>query len=381
MMGEIGVQRIYLDNSATTKPAKKVLKSMKPYFSCVFGNESSSHGYGRDASLAVEKARNQVAQTLNTNTSSVYFTSSGSESNSWAVVGLARANQSKGKHIITSEIEHDSVLNACKYLETQGFRITYLPVNEFGEIQPISLEKAITNDTVLVSLMTANNELGTINNIGALAKIAHNAGAIFHTDAVQAYGLLPFDVKALEIDALSASGHKIYAPKGSAFLYVKNGVKIDNIIFGGNQEFGKRGGTANTACIVGLGTACELMMKNRKAYFEKVTKTRKYFVEKLQQNFGNKIQINGKQENCMPSIVSVTLKNVDANIALISLDRKGIAVSRGSACTAGSSEPSYVITAIGKPEFASKTIRFSLSVHTTKREIDKTLKVLENIVK
>lgn len=381
MMGEIGVQRIYLDNSATTKPAKKVLKSMKPYFSCVFGNESSSHGYGRDASLAVEKARNQVAQTLNTNTSSVYFTSSGSESNSWAIVGLARANQSKGKHIITSEIEHDSVLNACKYLETQGFRITYLPVNEFGEIQPISLEKAITNDTVLVSLMTANNELGTINNIGALAKIAHNAGAIFHTDAVQAYGLLPFDVKALEIDALSASGHKIYAPKGSAFLYVKNGVKIDNIIFGGNQEFGKRGGTANTACIVGLGTACEMMMKNRKAYFEKVTKTRKYFVEKLQQNFGNKIQINGKQENCVPSIVSVTLKNVDANIALISLDRKGIAVSRGSACTAGSSEPSYVITAIGKPEFASKTIRFSLSVHTTVKEIDKTLKVLKNIVK
>lgn len=381
IMGENGLKRIYLDNSATTKPAKKVLKAMKPYFSCVFGNESSSHSFGRDASVAVEKARSQVAKTLNTNTSSIYFTSSGSESNSWAIIGIAQANKHKGNHIITSKIEHDSVLNACKYLGENGFTVTYLPVNENGEILPESLESAITGQTILVSIMTANNEVGTINNIKELAKITHKAGAVFHTDAVQAYGILPLDVKDLNVDALSASGHKIYAPKGSAFLYVNNKVKIDNLIFGGNQEFGKRGGTLNTACIVGLGKACEMMQERMQKNHKTIIGLREYFISELIKTFGDKIQFNGKNGGSVPAIISVSLKNVDANIALISLDRNGVAVSRGSACTAGSSEPSYVISALGKPEFASKTIRFSLSIHTTKKEIDRVIKALKTIIK
>ena len=255
------MKRIYLDNSATTKPAKKVLKAMKPYFYQVFGNESSSHSFGRDASVAVEKARAQVAKTINANTSNIYFTSSGSESNSFAIVGLAKANQEKGKHIITSKIEHDSILNACKFLEEEGFTVTYLAPNNLGEIEPETLEKAMTTDTILVSIMTVNNEIGTINNIKELARIAHSHGALFHTDAVQAYGILNLDTKELDVDALSASGHKIYGPKGSAFLFVKGSIKIKNIIFGGNQEFGKRGGTANTACIVGLGELQKLHLK------------------------------------------------------------------------------------------------------------------------
>lgn len=375
------MKRIYLDNSATTKPAKKVLKAMKPYFSCVFGNESSSHSFGRDASVAVEKARAQVAKAINANTSSIYFTSSGSESNSFAIVGLSKANQNKGKHIITSQIEHDSILNACKALEKDGFSVSYLPVNKFGEVEPETLEKALTPDTVLVSIMTVNNEIGTINNIKKLAEIAHKNGSLFHTDAVQAFGLLNLDTKDLDVDALSASGHKIYGPKGSAFLFVKNSVKIDNIIFGGNQEFGKRGGTANTACIVGLGEATFLAYENREKNFEKLKALREYLIKNLETKFGDKIIINGNPQNCTPAIASVSFKNTDANIVLINLDRNGIAVSRGSACTAGSSEPSYVISAIGKEEFASKTVRFSLSVHTTKREIDKTINQLLKIVK
>lgn len=375
------MKTIYLDNSATTKPSKQVQKAMKPYFSCVFGNESSSHSFGRKASVAVESARAEIAKAINTNTSSIFFTSSGSESNSWAIIGLARANQNKGNHIITSSIEHDSVLNACKYLETQGFTVTFIKPNKNGEILPEELEKAMTDQTILVSIMTANNEIGTINNIKKLAEITHAHDSIFHTDAVQSFGVLKIDVKNLDIDALSASGHKIYGPKGSAFLFVKNSIKIDNIIFGGNQEFGKRGGTANTACIVGLGDACKIACKNIEKNLQKLSETRKYFLEKLKQNFNDKIIINGNTNNCVPQIISVSLKNVDANIALISLDRKGIAVSRGSACTAGSSEPSYVISEIGKEEFASKTIRFSISIHTTKKEIDKTIKELKNIIK
>lgn len=375
------MKRIYLDNSATTKPSKKVLKAMKPYFSCVFGNESSSHSFGRDASIAVEKARAQVAKTINANTSNIYFTSSGSESNSFAIVGIAKANQNKGKHIITSKIEHDSILNACKSLEEDGFSVTYLSPNSKGEIEPQTLENAITNDTVLVSIMTVNNEIGTINNIKELARIAHSHGAIFHTDAVQAYGILQLDTKDLDIDALSASGHKIYGPKGSAFLFVKSSIKINNIIFGGNQEFGKRGGTANTACIVGFGEASYLAYQNIEKNRKILSNLHAYLVSKLESTFGDKIIINGNQQNCTPAIVSVSFKNTDANIVLINLDRNGIAVSRGSACTAGSSEPSYVISAIGKEEYASKTVRFSLSVHTTKKEIDKAINELKKIVK
>lgn len=375
------MKRIYLDNSATTKPAKKVLKAMKPYFYQVFGNESSSHSFGRDASVAVEKARAQVAKTINANTSNIYFTSSGSESNSFAIVGIAKANQEKGKHIITSKIEHDSILNACKSLEEEGFTVTYISPNSLGEIEPETLEKAMTPNTVLVSIMTVNNEIGTINNIKKLAEIAHSHGALFHTDAVQAYGILNLYTKDLNVDALSASGHKIYGPKGSAFLFVKGSVKIKNIIFGGNQEFGKRGGTANTACIVGLGEAAELAYKNIEKNVQTLSKTRAYLIDQLKTNFGDKIIINGNQENCTPAIVSVSFKNVDANIVLISLDRNGVAVSRGSACTAGSSEPSYVISAIGKEEYAAKTVRFSLSVHTTKKEIDKAVSELKKIVK
>lgn len=375
------MKKIYLDNAATTKMSKSVIKAMKPFLYDTFGNESSSHSFGRDASSGVEKARKQIADAINSNTSSIYFTSSGSESNSFAILGFASANQSKGNHIITSQIEHDSIINACKFLETKGFSITYLPVNNLGEIDEQDLEKTMTDKTILVSIMTANNEVGTIQNIEKLSKIAHKHGAIFHTDAVQAFGILPLDVKKLDVDALSASAHKIYGPKGTGFLYVKSGVKIDNIIFGGNQEFGKRGGTLNTANIVGFGKATEIAMKNLDKNYNILLENRNYFISKLKQEFKDDIVINGDQKNTVPAIISVSFKNKDANILLIGLDRQGIAVSRGSACTAGSSEPSYVLQAMGKTSDANSTIRFSLSKHTTKNELDKTIKELKKIVK
>lgn len=374
------MKKIYLDNTATTKVAKEVKKAMLPFFDEIYGNQSSSHSYGMEANFYVEQARSEFAKILNCKTNEIYFTSCGSESNSWAIVGLAMANKDKGNHIITTKIEHDSILNACKYLENFGFEITYVNVNSLGEVDVDELEKSITDKTILISVMMANNEVGTKQDIETIGKIAKEKNIIFHTDAVQVFGHEQIDVQKLNVDSLSASAHKICGPKGMGLLYVKNGIKIDNIIFGGNQEFGKRGGTLNTAGVVGFAKASELFYKNIEKNKQKLVFLRDYFIKNLKNALGSEIIINGNQENCMPQIVSVSFPNQDANILLIRLDQAGIAVSRGSACTAGSNLPSYVLEAMGLKDNANKTIRFSLSTSTTTKELDYVIKQLKNII-
>lgn len=374
------MKKIYLDNTATTKVAKEVKKAMLPFFDEIYGNQSSSHSYGMEANFFVEQARSEFAKILNCKTNEIYFTSCGSESNSWAIVGLAMANKDKGNHIITTKIEHDSILNSCKYLEGLGFEITYVNVNSLGEVDIDELEKSITDKTILISVMMANNEVGTKQDVEKIGKIAKEKNIIFHTDAVQVFGHEQIDVQKLNIDSLSASAHKICGPKGVGLLYVKNGIKIDNIIFGGNQEFGKRGGTLNTAGVVGFAKATELFYKNIEKNKQKLVFLRDYFIKNLKKALGSEIIINGNQENCMPQIISISFPNQDANILLIRLDQAGIAVSRGSACTAGSNLPSYVLEAMGLKENANKTIRFSLSTSTTIKELDYVIKQLKNII-
>lgn len=374
------MKRIYLDNTATTKVTKEVKKAMLPFFDKIFGNQSSSHTYGMEANFYVEQARSEFATRLNCKTNEIYFTSCGSESNSWAIVGLAMANKDKGNHIITTKIEHDSIINACKYLENLGFEVTYVNVNSLGEVDVEELEKSITDKTILISVMMANNEVGTKQDIEAIGKIAKQKNIIFHTDAVQLYGHENIDVQKLCIDSLSASAHKLGGPKGVGLLYVKNGIKIDNIIFGGNQEFGKRGGTLNTAGVVGFAKASALFYRNMEKNRQKLAFLREYFIKNLKNAFGSKVIINGNQENCLPQIVSVSFPSSNANIILIKLDQAGIAVSRGSACTAGSNLPSYVLEAMGLKENADKTIRFSLSTSTTIKQLNYVIKQLKNII-
>lgn len=372
--------KVYLDNSATTKMSKEVKKAMLPFFDEIYGNQNSSHSFGMEANYYVQQSREQFARVLNCKTNEIYFTSSGSESNSWAIVGLSMANREKGKHIITTKIEHDSILNACKYLETLGFDVTYIDVNELGEVNIEQLKNAITPQTILISVMMANNEVGTKQNIEKISQIAKENNIIFHTDAVQTFGLEKIDVNKMGIDALSVSAHKIYGPKGMGLLYLKNGIKIENLIFGGNQEFGKRGGTLNTAGVVGFAKATEISYKNLEKTQKNLKKLQNYLIFRLKTEFSNKIEVNGNLQNCMPQIVSVSFLNHDANILLIELDRAKIAVSRGSACTAGSNLPSYVLQAMGKQEQANSTIRFSLGKYTRKKDIDYVIKVLKNIM-
>lgn len=372
------MKKVYLDNAGTTKMDKSVVCSMKPLIKN-FGNESSSHFFGRNASKFVENARAQVASLINANTNEIYFTSSGSEANSWAIVGYMLANKDRGNHLITTQIEHDSVLNACKSLQNLGFDITFVKVDSLGNVDIAQLENSITDKTTLISVMMANNEVGTIQNIEQIAKIAKKHNISMHTDAVQTVGMLSIDVKTLGVDMLTISAHKIYGPKGAGALYVKNGIKIDNIIFGGNQEFGKRGGTANTLAIVGFGASCQLAQKNMQKNYSKMSYLKKYFVDSLHANFDN-IQINGNLDNSVPQILSVSFLGHDANIILIKLDQMGVAVSRGSACTAGSNVPSYVLQAMNLNDRLNCTIRFSMGKHNTKKDIDYTIKCLKTIL-
>lgn len=373
------MKKVYLDNAGTTKIDNLVVKSMKPLIKN-FGNESSSHFFGRNASKYVENARFEIANMINSNTNEIYFTSSGSEANSWAIIGFAFANKHKGNHIIVSQIEHDSILNACKFLESQNFKITYLNVDSLGRVDIEQLKNNISDKTILISVMMANNEVGTIQSIKQIATIAKEHNIAFHTDAVQTFGLIDIDVKQLNIDMLSASAHKLYGPKGVGMLYIKNGTKIDNIIFGGNQEFGKRGGTANTFGIVGFGMACKLARQNMNKTYDKILNLRNYFIEQLNKNFNN-IKINGDEQNTVPQILSVSFLNSDANILLIKLDQMGVAVSRGSACTAGSNIPSYVLQAMNLNDQLNNTIRFSLGKNNSKKDIDYTIKCLKKIIK
>ncbi len=374
------MERIYLDNSATTTLSPEVLNAMMPALTSVYGNSASIHSFGREASNLIDQSRDVIAETINAKSNEIYFTSSGSEANSMAIVGIAYANRNHGNHIITSKIEHESVLNACRFLEKNGFQVTYLNVDENGLINFTELLHAINPNTILISIMSANNELGTIQYIKAIAQTAKEKNIIFHTDAVQLYGHMDIDVQDMNIDALTISAHKIYGPKGAGALYVRNDVKIDPIIFGGNQERNKRGGTCNTAGIVGLAKACEIATRDMRANNHKLRQLSEYFTTKLSEEVEH-IVINANIRQKLPNIISVTFIGVDGESLLTKLDMNGVAVSTGSACTSNSLTVSHVMKAIGlSNDNARSTIRFSIGKNNSYEELDRAIAIIKKSV-
>jgi len=373
---EIMKKNIYLDHAGTTYVKKEVLKEMLPYFTEKFGNPSSVYKLGQENKKAVEHAREQVAHVLNANKNEIYFTSCGSEADNWALKGIAFANKTKGNHIITSKIEHHAILNTCKWLEENGFEVTYLSVDKDGVINLEELKKSIKNKTILISIMYANNEIGTIQPIEKISQIAKEKNIYFHTDAVQAVGNLKIDVKELGIDLLSLSGHKFYGPKGVGALYIKNGVKIDNFIHGGGQESKKRAGTENVAGIVGLGKAIELSYKNLYIYNKKMIELREKMIKEIIKKIPN-AKLNGHRTQRLPGNVNIAFKDIEGESLLLMLNMKGIAASSGSACSSGANQPSHVLKAIGLSDVeAHGTLRFTIGAENTEKEIDYVLNEL-----
>ena len=370
---------IYLDHGATTAVDERVLNKMIPYFNISYGNPSSMYGIGRQNKMVIERARQEVAKVINCNPKEIYFTSCGSESDNLALKGIMYANKEKGKHIITSKVEHPAIMNTCATLKKQGFDITYLNVDKEGFVKLDELRNAIRNDTVLISIMFANNEIGTIQNIMEISKIAKENNIIFHTDAVQAVGNIKIDVQKLGVDSLSMSAHKFYGPKGVGALYVKNDINIDRIQDGGHQEKGMRSGTENVAGIVGLAEALKIAYKELDENNKKILENRNYFIEKIKENF-KETTINGNLEHRLPGNINVTFKGKDSLEILLKLDEYGICASSGSACSTGEDKPSHVLTAIGlSPEEAFSTIRFSLGKENIKEDIDNVIKILASI--
>ena len=314
------MKEIYFDNSATTPIKSEVLNEMIPFLTTQYGNPSSLYSIGRKSKKAIENARKQVAELLNCDTKDIYFTAGGSESNNIALKAFAYANKDKGNHIITSKIEHSSILETCRYLQTQGFEVSYINVDEQGFIKLDELQQAIKSSTILISVMSANNEIGTIQPIEEIAQIAHNHNIIFHTDAVQAIGNIQIDVRKMGIDILSLSGHKIHAPKGIGALYVKNGIKFDKIINGGHQEKDKRAGTENVAGIVGLGKACEIVNKNIEKHIKNLSQLRNYYIKRIQKEMPNKIRINGSMEKRLPGNANISFENINSSELIFKLD-------------------------------------------------------------
>lgn len=372
---------IYLDHAGTTKVDERVLSKMLPYFNINYGNPSSAYFLGRRNKRAIEEAREIVAANIGANHKEIYFTSCGSESDNLALKGVAYANRNKGKHIITSKIEHPAILNSCKTLEKQGFNITYLNVDRNGFISLEELENSIREDTILISIMFANNEIGTIEPIAQIGKIAHAHNVYFHTDAVQAIGNVKINVKELGIDMLSMSAHKFYGPKGVGALYVREGVNFDRVQDGGHQEKGKRSGTENVSGIVGLASAINYAYKEFETSNAKLLNLRNYFISRLKENF-NGVKINGDLEKRLPGNINVSFPNANGGEILLQLDEYGICASAGSACSTGSSEPSHVLTSIGlSKEEAAGTLRFTLGKENTKQEIDYTIDVLRKLLR
>ena len=374
------MQKIYLDNAATTRVTNEVLTEMLPAFGQTFGNANSLHSFGREAQALVDKARDRVANAINAERGEIYFTSGGTEANNWALFGLAMANKAKGNHIITSAIEHHSIMDTCKKLEEMGFEITYLPVDSQGLVSIADLLHHINQKTVLVSIMASNNEVGTIQNLKTMATIAHEKNVLFHTDAVQAIGNFKIDVKDIGIDAMSMSAHKIHGPKGVGALYIKKGVKIDNIIYGGEQERGKRGGTLNVPAIVGFGKAMEVTASNYIIDCKKLKNLRDYFVSRVMEEIPDVLQ-NGHIHQRVSGMVSLSFTGVNGEALSNLLDLKGIAVSTGSACSSGSREPSHVLIAMGlSPEQAQSTVRFSFATDNTREQVDYVVDTLKSCV-
>lgn len=371
---------IYLDNAATTKMNDKVFEEMIPYLKDNYGNPSSAYKIGRDNKEIIENARKEVAEILNASPSEIYFTSGGSEADNMALKGIALGNIDKGKHIITSKIEHPAVLDTCKELEREGFEISYIGVNENGIVDLTELENKIRKDTILISIMLANNEIGTIQPIKKISKIAKKNNILFHTDSVQAVGNIKIDVQDMNIDALSLSAHKFYGPKGIGVLYLRDGIKFRKYLNGGHQERNRRAGTENVAGIVGLSKAMSLSYENLEENNKRIIELRNYFINEIKKNI-KKIKINGDLENRLPGNINVSFEFVEADNILHELDKRGIYISTGSACTTGSIESSHVLRAIGLSDgMAHATIRISIGKYNTKEEIDYAIKYIVEIV-
>lgn len=371
---------IYLDNAATTKTAPEVVEAMLSYFSEEYGNPSSIYGLAGESKKAVTDARETIAKSLGAQTNEIYFTAGGSESDNWALKATAEAYETKGKHIITSAIEHHAILHTCEYLEKKGFEITYIGVDENGILKLEELKKAIRPDTILISIMFANNEIGTLQPIREIGEIAKANGILFHTDAVQAFGQLEISVDDYHIDMLSASGHKLNGPKGIGFLYIRTGVKIRSFVHGGQQERGRRAGTENVPGIVGLGKAVERAFRLQKEKTEREIRLRDYLIRRVLQEIPY-TRLNGDAKRRLPNNANFSFQFVEGESLLIMLDMKGICASSGSACTSGSLDPSHVLLAIGLPhEIAHGSLRLTLSEETTKEDIDTTVDAMKEIV-
>lgn len=375
------MSRVYLDNNATTQVNEKVLEAMLPFYKDLFGNASSVHEFGRSAKMALEHSREIMAKAINANNATeIIFTSGGTESDNYAVKGVAHALRNKGKHIITSAIEHPAVLSTCKFLEKEGYEITYLPVDQYGVVDIEALKKAIKDTTILVSIMTANNEIGTIQPIKEISKVVKAKGIIFHTDAVQAFGKMPFDVKDLGVDMASFSAHKIHGPKGIGAIYLKKGTNITQFQHGGHQERNRRGGTENVPGIAGFAKAVEISSENLGKDSRYILTLRDKLYEGISKNI-KYTRLNGHPKERLVNTLNVGFKYLEGESILLNLDMEGIAASTGSACTSGSLEPSHVLTAMGiEPEDAQGSIRFSLSKYNTEAEIEYVISTLPPII-
>ena len=371
---------IYLDNAATTQVYPEVLETMLPYFTEYYGNPSAIYSFAGEAKRAVDEARKNVAELINARTDDIYFTGGGSESDNWALKATAEAYASRGKHIITSTIEHHAILHTCEYLEKKGYEITYVNVDENGTIRMDELKAAIRPDTILISVMSANNEIGTIQPIAEIGKLAHEHDILFHTDAVQAFGHIPLDVEAMNIDMLSASGHKINGPKGIGVMYIRKGVKILSFIHGGAQERKRRAGTHNVPGIVGIGKAAEIAKNTMQERSAKEISLRDHLIERVLNEIPY-VRLNGDRTNRLPNNANFCFRFIEGESMLILLDQAGICGSSGSACTSGSLDPSHVLLAIGLPhEIAHGSLRLTLSEKNTMEEIDYTVDELKKII-
>lgn len=371
---------IYLDNAATTRTAPEVVEAMLPYFSEFYGNASTVYEFGGKSKEAISQARGIIANAIGAKENEIYFTAGGSESDNWALKAAAEAYKAKGKHIITSKIEHHAILHACQWLEQNGFEVTYLDVDEFGVVKLEELKKAVRPDTILISIMFANNEIGTIEPVAEIGKIAREHGVLFHTDAVQAFGQVPINVDELNIDMLSSSGHKLNGPKGVGFLYIRKGVKIRSFVHGGAQERKRRAGTENVPGIVGFGKAAELALADMKERTDRERELRDYLMERVLKEIPF-TRVNCDRTNRLPNNVNLCFQFVEGESLLIMLDMKGICGSSGSACTSGSLDPSHVLLAIGLPhEIAHGSLRLTLGADTTREDIDYTVDTIKEIV-
>lgn len=371
---------VYLDNAATTKVRPEVVEAMLPYFTEIYGNASAVYDFGQKCKQAIEDARETIGSSIGTRASNIYFTAGGSESDNWALKGVAEVYKDKGKHIITTKIEHHAILHTCAYLEQQGYEVTYLDVDADGLVSPEDVRKAIRPDTILISVMFANNEIGTIEPIEEIGAIAHEHGILFHTDAVQAYAQVPIDVEKMHIDLLSASGHKLNGPKGIGFLYIRQGLKLKSFIHGGAQERKRRAGTENVPGIVGLGKAVEIAMATMDERIKKESELRDYLIARIEDEIPF-AKLNGHRVKRLPNNINFCFRFIEGESMLIMLDMAGICGSSGSACTSGSLDPSHVLLAIGLPhEIAHGSLRLTLSDEITKDQLDYVVDHLKEIV-